>query len=149
MGYRAGLKPRFELVDKGDINEGFAPQRTVFHACLGQRAIEIEQADQAWPLPRPVCDREDGTLVRHQPGQHMMRVLPNGFGHDERCVGVDGFEDFDALSLRPEEAVASGWIKSMAADDLVAEIGDSSGELLFHLLLGFPTDAVGGVAKIA
>ena len=40
-----------------------APQGAVFNAGFGEGAVEVEHADEAGPLPRPVGKGEDGTAV--------------------------------------------------------------------------------------
>ena len=43
--------------------------------------------------------------MRRQARQHVMRVLPHGLRHDERCIGIDVAEDLDAFALTGDEAV--------------------------------------------
>src|SRR5262249_23750036 len=44
-----------------------APQRAVLHACLGERAVEVEQSDQTGPFAAPVGDRENGAAMGVEP----------------------------------------------------------------------------------
>ena len=90
------------------VGEILAPERRVLHAGLGQRAVEIQHADQSRPGARPVGDGQDRPAVRDQPVQHVMRVLPDGLGHDQRRVGIDAGEDLHAFLLRADEAVLLG-----------------------------------------
>ena len=43
--------------------------------------------------------------MRRQPRQHMMRILPDGFGDNERRGRIDRLKDFNPLPLRGNESV--------------------------------------------
>ena len=59
-----------------------------------------------------------------------MRVLPDGFGDDERRVGRNLAEDGHAFALAGDEAVAGAGLFVMGADELVAGVGDRAAERL-------------------
>ena len=131
------------------VGEILAPQRRVLHAGLGQRAVQIEHADQPRPGARPVGHGQNRPAVRDQPVQHVMRVLPDGLGHDQRRVGIDAGEDLHAFLLRADEAVLFVGLERMGADQLVAGVGDGPRELLFHLRLRGPAVVIGRQPQVA
>ncbi len=49
-----------------------------------QRAIEIQHADQTWPLSTPVRNCKDRSLMSRETGKHVMTVLPDSFDNDQR-----------------------------------------------------------------
>ena len=55
-----------------------------------------------------------------QAGQHVVRVLPNGLGDDQRGLGIDAGEDAHPFLLRADEAVLLVLLVGMGADQLVA-----------------------------
>ena len=66
------------------VRERLAPQRAVWLVRLGEAAVQVEHADEAGPLAAPVGDGQDRALVVDQAGQHVVRVLPDCLGHDDR-----------------------------------------------------------------
>ena len=125
--HAAGLEPLLEAGAELLGREILAPERRVLLAGLGQRAVEVEHADEARPLPGPVGAGEDRPLVRQQAGQHVVRVLPDRLGDDQRGLRVDSGEDLHALGLRADEAVLLIPLVRMGPHDLVAEVGDGLG----------------------
>ena len=87
--------------------------------------------------------------MRDQPVQHVMRVLPDGLGHDQRRLGVDSGEDLHPFLLRADEAMPFVGLERMGADQLAAEAGDGAAQRLLHLLLRRPAALVGGGPQIA
>ena len=127
-------KPR----DKILVGEILAPERRVFHAGLGQRAVQIQHADQARPGARPVGDGQNRALVSRQPRQHVMRILPDRLGDDERRLRIDRSKDFDPLALRRNETVPNVFLVRMRPHDLEAGGRDRSAKALFHFQLRRP-----------
>ena len=87
--------------------------------------------------------------MRRQSRQHVMRVLPHGFGDDERRVGIEGAEDIDALALTGDEAVLILRLVRMGAPDDVAFGGHRRAKRRLHGGLRRPADLVGGQTKVA
>ncbi len=79
----------------------------------------------------------------------MMAVLPDRFGDDERRVGGDVAEDFHAVLLAVDEAVAFVLVERMGALDRAAFLVDGGDEVPFQGFLGGLTFLVGGGAEIA
>ncbi len=131
------------------VGEVFAPDGAVFDAGLGQRAVEVEHAHQAGPLPAPVGDGEDRATMVAQTGQHMMAVLPHRFGDDQTSVGINVLEDLHAHALTGDEAVLLHRIVGMPAFDGDALFGKGSDDGLLHRFLGRPADLIGGQAQVA
>ncbi len=84
-----------------------------------------------------------------QPGQHMMAVLPDGLGHDQRRVGMDVLEDLHPHALAGDEAVAGGGVVGVGAPHGHAGAGECVADLALHLFLRWPADLIGGQAQIA
>ncbi len=116
----------------------FAPQRAVLHARLGQRAIEIEHADQPWPGSRPIGQREDWPLVGNQTVQHMVRILPDRLGHDERSFGVDARKDLHPFLLRSDEPMLLRWLEGVGPRELIAALPHGVRQGRFHVGLRRP-----------
>ena len=117
------VEPALQAVDEELVGEILAPERGVLHAGLGERAVEVEHADQPRPGARPVGHGQDRALVRDQPGQHVMGVLPDGLGHDQLALGIDAGKDAHAFFLRADEAVLLVFLVRMGADQFVAGLG--------------------------
>ena len=64
----ARLEPRAQALEEKRVGEILAPERAVGHARLGQRAVEVEHADEAGPRAAPVGDGEDRPAMRGQAG---------------------------------------------------------------------------------
>ena len=129
---------RFSPLQKEIVGEIFAPQRVVVHAGLGQRSVEIEHADQAGPFAAPVGDGQDRALMRIQPVQHMMTVLPDGLHHHQRRGARDIAKNLHAVLLAVDEAVLLGGIEWMAAPHLAAGSADGRHDGCFHAFLRRP-----------
>ena len=139
-----------ELVGESASGKILTPEGRVFHPGFGQRAVEVEHSDQPWPLTGPVGDRADRTLVADQAVQHVMRVLPDGLGNDDRSIGIDAVaEDLHPLLLRLDESVFLVVLVLMGANELIPRRRDGFGQLFFHRLLRRPADLVGAEAQIA
>ena len=124
------LQPLVQLLLEEIVREGLAPQRRVGDARLGQRAVEVQHADEPRPLARPVGDSQDRRAMADQAGQHVVGVLPDGLGDDDRRLRVDLREDLQAFLLAGDEAVLAGGVEGMGALDLDVE----PRERLRHLL---------------
>ncbi len=145
----AGLEPLGEFAEEVGVVEVVAPEGGVFHAGLGEAAVEVEHADETGPSAGPIGDGEDRPAVRDEAVKNVVGILPDGLGDDDRRVGVDGREDLHAFFLRGDEAVFHVLLVAVRAHELVAEFGDGGREGFLHFLLGGPADGVGGVAKVA
>jgi hypothetical protein len=77
-------EPRARLCLEEIIGEILAPDGGVFDAGLGERAVEIEHADQAGPGAGPIGDGEDGAAVADQAGNTWWLSIARRFGDDER-----------------------------------------------------------------
>ena len=84
-----------------------------------------------------------------QAGQHVMAVLPDALGHDQRGVRVEFAEDLHAHLLRINEAVLLLLVEGMRAHDRPAFGLEGLGEDGFHLRLLGPAFLVGREAQIA
>jgi hypothetical protein len=78
----------------------------------------------------------------------MMRILPDGFGDDQRSIRIDLGKDFHSFFLGGDEAVLFGFLEGMGADQLVPGGGEGGGEGFLHLCLGRPAFLVGGEAEV-
>ena len=94
----AGFQPGREVVEEERVIERLTPDGRIFHAGFGERAVEVQHADQARPGAGPVRGREDRAAMSDQAGEDVVAVLPDRLGHDERRLGVEPGED--VLSLR-------------------------------------------------
>ncbi|MNV31102.1 hypothetical protein D3C71_1223950 [compost metagenome] len=146
---RTFQKPLGKTAAEEIVVECLAPQRGIGDTRLGQRAVEIEQADQTRPLAGPVGNGQDRSLVAGETGQHMVRILPDGFCDDHRHIGIDLRKRIHALALRGEKAVAFFRLVGVSALHRVAEAGEHLAEFLLHRILGRPALLVGGQAKVA
>ena len=139
-------QPLMQLLLERLVGESLAPQRAVLLARLGQRAVEIEHADQARPLARPVGDGQDRRAMGEEPGQNVVGVLPHRLGDDDRRLRVDLGEHLEALLLAGDEAVLERRVVGMGALDLDAELRERGRDLLLHRLLRRPARFVGALA---
>ena len=135
-------------LEKG-VGEGLAPQCGVAHAGLCERGVKVQHADESRPLAAPVRHREDRAAVRGQSGQHMMRILPDSLGNDQRRVGIDAAKNLDALALAGDEAVLFLRVVGVGAFDREALRFDRFDEGVFHRLLGGPAGLIRGETQIA
>ncbi len=87
--------------------------------------------------------------MAQKPGQHVMRVLPDGLGHDQLGARVDPGEDTHPFLLRADEPVLLVRLVGMGTDELVAGVCHGPPQGLLHLLLGGPADLVGREPQVA
>ena len=140
---------RWSLAGKELVGKILAPQRRVLSPGLGQRAVEVEHADQPRPGARPVGHGQDRALVGQQAGQHVMRVLPDRLGHDQAGLGIDLPEDLHPFLLRADEAVLLVRLVGMRPHQFVAGLGHGARQLGLHLLLGRPALLIGRQPQVA
>ncbi len=140
----SALHPFAEIFQKRWIVlEILAPEGRIFDARLGHGAVEVEHADESGPGSAPVGDGEDGAFVKLQAVQDVMRILPDGFGDDERGFGGDAAEDFHAVFLGINKAVTDFLAKAMGAIHLAAQLFDRGDQGLLHLQLFGLAGAIG------
>ena len=84
-----------------------------------------------------------------QPGEHVVTVLPDGFRHNDRSVGMDLHENIHAHALVIDEPVLEIFAVRVRAAQGEALGPQGFGQLLFHLGLGRPADLICGLAKVA
>ena len=87
-----------------------APEGRELHACLDERAVEVEQGDQAGPLSGPVGYGENGTATTAQARKNVVAILPGSRGKDELGVRWQMHEDVHSHALRGDESVSGPWI---------------------------------------
>ena len=143
------LQPPFQVRQEELVVEVLAPQRRIRHARLGQRPVQVQHAHQPGPLPAPVRQRQDRPLMRIQPAQHMVRVLPDGLGHNQRSPRRDRPEHLHAMLLRADEAVLLRFVIRVPALDRIAELPHRREDLLFHRRLRGPAFLVRRKAQVA
>ena len=102
------LQPLAQAVLEEVVGEILAPERAVADAGLGERAVQVEHADQARPRAAPVGDGEDRAAMGEQAGQHVVAVLPDAFRHDQRRLRIELAEHLHAHLLGVDEAVLLG-----------------------------------------
>ena len=56
---RAGGEPLAQALQEELVGEIVAPQRGVLNARFGQRAVQVQHADETRPLAAPVRDGQD------------------------------------------------------------------------------------------
>ena len=138
VGHLALAKPLPQAILEEAVGELLAPERTVADAGLGHGGVQVEQSDQARPGAAPVGHREEGTAVTCQAGQQMLAVLPDTFDDDQRRLGVERAENFQAHFLRIDETVAPGFVVGMGPDASPAFGLESASHDLFHSRLFRP-----------
>ena len=87
--------------------------------------------------------------MREQAGQHMMAVLPDALGHDQRRVRVQLAKNLHAHLLRINEAVLLFAVIRMGAHHRPALGLERPGQRGLHLGLLGPAFLVGGKAQVA
>ena len=60
-----------------------------FTPALVSEPLRLSMPTSPGHVPGPVGDGEDRPAMRDQAVQHVVRVLPDGFGDDERRAGID------------------------------------------------------------
>ena len=78
-----------------------------------------------------------------------MAVLPDAFGDDERCIGIEITENFHTQLLGIDEAMLLFFIERMGADNRPAFGFEGFGQHGFHFRLFGPAFLIGGKAKVA
>ena len=71
-------------------------------------------------MPLQLATVRIGPAMRDQAGEDVMAVLPDRLGDDERRVGGNVAEDFHAVLLAVDEAVAFLLVEGMGALDRAA-----------------------------
>src|SRR4051812_15457827 len=117
---RFAVQPAVEALPEEVVSEIDAPERAVSHARLGQRAVEVEQPDEAGPFAAPIRNGKNRAAMRVQAMEQVMAVLPDGFHDDERGIERDIAEDLHAALLAVDETVFFGGIVRVAAADFEA-----------------------------
>ena len=145
----AVIEPGLQVPPKAWARKVVGPERRVTHACFRERAVEVEHAHQARPLARPVGHREDRAGVGREPREHVVGILPDRLGHDERHLGIDRFEHVEPLAGAGDEAMAAGLRRGMAPLQFPAGGGKGPHEVSLHRLLRRPADPVCLLAEIA
>src|SRR6188474_775775 len=100
MANATAVEPLRQFAAKGAGSEILAPQQRIRDAGLGERSPQIQCTDESGPLPRPVRKNEDRSAMMLQAHQHMMRILPDSLGHDQRGIGMNAREHLATLRLR-------------------------------------------------
>src|SRR5690606_4973688 len=107
------LQPLAKAPVEKIVLEIHTPQGAEGHPSFCKRAVKVEHPYQTGPLTAPVGYRKDGALMRGQPGQHMVRILPYAFGNDHRCIGRNVFKYFNTHSLGIDKSMLLGRIINM------------------------------------
>ncbi len=81
--------------------------------------------------------------------KHVMAVLPDRLGDDQRRGGREGAEHLHALLLAGDEAVAGGFVHRMAAADFKSLGAHGEHHLLLHGVLRGPAHRVRREAQVA
>ena len=149
MTKQPAFEPAPQAVVEEAIVEIVAPERAVLHAGLGQRAVQVQHADQSGPLAAPVGDRQDRPPMGEQPGQDVMAVLPDGLDHDQRRIGGNLPEDFHAVPLAVDESVPLFGVDWMAAADFAPKPTNPLGYGFFDGFLGRPAELIGRRTQVA
>jgi hypothetical protein len=87
--------------------------------------------------------------MRRQSRQHVMRVLPDRFRHDEGRVWIDPPEHLQPFALAGNEAVFFRGLVSVCADGTNSFGLQRGAEGLLHGQLRRPANLVGGEPQIA
>ncbi len=143
------LQPAAEVFCEPVVAKILAPQRAVFDTGLGERPVEVQHADESRPRPRPIGEGEDRPAMRDQPGEHVVRILPDGFGDDKRRVGIDPFKDAHPFLLRTDEPVLLAFLVGMRPDQFISGLRNRACQRLFHLPLRRPALLIGALPQVA
>ena len=68
-----------------------------FTPALVSEPLRLSMPTRPGHVPDQLATVRIGPLVAQEPGQHVVRVLPDGLGDDERRFGVDAGEDVTCL----------------------------------------------------
>ena len=96
----------------------------------------------------PVGHRQDRALVRVQPVQNVMAVLPDRLDHDQRRVRRNPAEDLHAVLLAVDESVPLYGVAGVPAAHVTAFAADGIHHGFFGLRLRRPAPLVGRQAQI-
>ena len=143
------IKPALQATQEKLIGEVFAPQRFISNARLSERAIEIEHSHQTRPFAAPIGNGKDGTLMRNQPMQHVMTVLPDRFHYNQRRAPRDVAKNLHAIFLAVNESVALGGIEWMPPLHLASSSANGCDNRRLYRLLSRPALLVGRQTQIA
>ena len=149
MADATALEPLAEFLAEEIIRKILTPERGIFHACLGERSIQIQHPNEPRPLTAPVGDGEDRSAMRGQAGEHVVGVLPDCLGNNEGGLGIKVAENFHPLTLAGNESVPGSLVQRMSTHDFKALRPDRLPQDRLHRLLGRPADLVCGQSKIA
>src|SRR5580698_5493846 len=145
----AAAQPLVEGSGEISVSEFLAPNGGERLPSFDERAVEIEQPHQPWPLARPVGDSENRPLVAAQSGQDVVAVLPGGCSKNQPLLGMYLHEDIHPGPLRGNEAVLEGGVIGVSANQLDSLLRKGRGQLLFHVALRRPADLVGREAQVS
>ena len=145
----AGGQPLADRVGEPGVGAVDGPDRRVVLAHLGQAGVEPEQAHEAGPVGGEVRRGEDRAAVGAQPGEHVMAVLPDRLGHDQRRLRRDAAEDLEPHALAADEPVPGGGVDVVGAHHLPAVGRERVGEDALQADLGGPARRVRGLAQVA
>jgi hypothetical protein len=145
----APVEPHLEVVDEPVVVEVLAPQRVVGPARLRQRGVEVEQANQARPLPLPVRDGEDRAPMAKQSAEDLLAELPDSLGDDQGDVAVDAAEHHQAFGLAGDETVTASRVVVVGADDFPAVPGHCIRQFLLEQCLRLPAHAIRRIPVVA
>jgi len=148
MGTSSRGKPFPQTTAKQRIGKILAPQRGIFHPSLGERTVEIQHADQARPLPRPISHGKDRPSVGNQTTQQMVRILPYRFGNNQRRIGMDFVKNLHPLFLRADKSMLFSRVVFVSAIQLIPFSLDSFRQPAFHRFLCLPAGLVDGKSQI-
>lgn len=144
-----GLDPLLQILLEGAVfTEVLTPEGGVFHASLGQRAVQVQHTNEARPSAAPVGDGEDRTLVGDQTVQQVVRILPNGFRDDDRGFAIDFRKDIHALALAGDEAVLELGVVFVGSLQFAAKCVNDRSQFFFHFVLFFPAALVGAETEV-
>src|SRR5437016_181289 len=118
-------------------------------AGFGQRAVEVQHADQSGPLTAPVGNGQNRSTMRIQAMEQVMAVLPYRFDDHERSIARDLAEHFHAVFLAVDETVLLLRIVWMTAFHLTAFALDSTSDSGLGALLRRPALLICGQSQVA
>ena len=76
-----------------------------FTPALVSEPLRLSMPTSPGQVPDQLATVRIGPRCVMQAGQHVVRILPDGLGHDERGLGIDAGEDAHPFLLRADEAV--------------------------------------------
>src|SRR5580692_4097562 len=142
-------QPFLKRAQKIIVGKLLAPDGRKLPACFDERSVEIEQADQSWPLTGPVSYRKNWPLMATQTGQHMMTVLPRRGRKNQSGFEMNIHKNIHTHALRRDESVLLRLVVGMGAHKFDALLSEGRCQLFFHVSLRRPTCLVGREPQIA